>query len=55
MEIDEKQNITEHFQSKQQTSFISFNQVTTLLILQNFSNTLPALILFQPFHPFLLF
>ena len=47
--FDVKQNITKHFKSKQQKSFISFNIVTTLSILQNFikppprSNFIPTL------------
>ena len=39
--FDAKQNMTEHFKSKQQKSFISYNVVTRLLILQNFSNPFP--------------
>ena len=41
-------NITEHFKSKQQRSFISFSIVTTLLILQNFSNPLLAPVTVSP-------
>ena len=48
-------NITEHFKSKQQKSFISLNTLTTSLIFQTFSSSLPAPILFQLCHPFLLF
>ena len=33
--------MTEHFKSKQQKSVISFNIAITLLVLQNFSNSLP--------------
>ena len=52
--FDVKQNIKEHFKSKQQKSFIPFNIVTTLLILQNFANPLPDPVLFQPCDLFLL-
>ena len=52
--FDVKQNITEHFKPKQQKSSISLNIETTPLILQDFSNALPAPVLFQPCHPFLL-
>ena len=40
MKIWCKTKHTEHFKSKQQKAFISFNSVTTLLILQTFSNPL---------------
>ena len=50
-----KENITEYFKAKQQKSFISFNIVTTLLILQNICNPIPAPISFRWYHPFLLF
>ena len=40
-----------HFKSKQQTFFISFSIVTTLLILQEFSNPLSAPILTQHVIP----
>ena len=47
--FDVKQIITEDFKSKKQKPFISFDSVTTSLILQNFSNPL------QQCHLFLLF
>ena len=49
--FDIKQNEKKHFKSKQQTFFISFSIVTTLLILQEFSNPLSAPILTQHVIP----
>ena len=42
-----KENIRDYFKAKQQKSFISFNIVTTLLILQNICNPIPAPISFR--------